>query len=69
MMSIYGMKITRRQAFTNIDKNFMERWRSSLGLLSLLFVSSLVSANELQSLDYSALSGNKGVVTLTFSMV
>jgi type IV pilus assembly protein PilQ len=67
MMSIYGMKITRRQAFTNIDKNFMERWRSSLGLLSLLFVSSLVSANELQSLDYSALSGNKGVVTLTFS--
>ncbi|MAP27661.1 MULTISPECIES: type IV pilus secretin PilQ [unclassified Methylophaga] len=61
------MKITRRQAFTNIDKNFMERWRSSLGLLSLLFVSSLVSANELQSLDYSALSGNKGVVTLTFS--
>ena len=67
MMSIYGMKITRRQAFTNIDKNFMERWRSSLGLLSLLFVSSFVSANELQSLDYSALSGNKGVVTLTFS--
>ncbi|HCC82682.1 MULTISPECIES: type IV pilus secretin PilQ [unclassified Methylophaga] len=61
------MKITRRQAFTNIDKNFMERWRSSLGLLSLLFVSSFVSANELQSLDYSALSGNKGVVTLTFS--
>ncbi|WP_366856764.1 type IV pilus secretin PilQ [Methylophaga sp.] len=67
MMSKYGMTITRRQAITNTDKNFLERWRSSLGMLSLMFVSSLVSANELQSLDYSALSGNKGVVTLTFS--
>ncbi|MDX1750230.1 MAG: type IV pilus secretin PilQ [Methylophaga sp.] len=47
----------------------MERWRSSLGMLSLLFISSFASANELQSLDYSTLSGDKGVVTLTFSEV
>ncbi|WP_413466479.1 type IV pilus secretin PilQ [Methylophaga sp.] len=38
-------------------------------MLSLLFISSFASANELQSLDYSTLSGDKGVVTLTFSEV
>lgn len=66
MMRKYGMTITRRQVPTT-DRNLLERWRSSLGMLSLLFISSLASANELQSLDYSTLSGNKGVVTLTFS--
>ena len=68
MMRKYGMTITRRQVPTT-DRNFLERWRSSLGMLSLLFISSLASANELQSLDYSTLSGDKGVVTLTFSEV
>jgi len=66
MMRKYGMTITRRQVPTT-DRNLLERWRSSLGMLSLLFISSLASANELQSLDYSTLSGDKGVVTLTFS--
>lgn len=68
MMRKYGMTITRRQVPTT-DRNFLERWRSSLGMLSLLFISSFASANELQSLDYSTLSGDKGVVTLTFSEV
>ncbi|WP_084002780.1 type IV pilus secretin PilQ [Methylophaga muralis] len=49
------------------DKTIFERWRSSLGMLSLLIVSGFASANELQSLDYSTLSGNKGLITLTFS--
>ncbi|MCB2427725.1 type IV pilus secretin PilQ [Methylophaga pinxianii] len=49
------------------DKNLFQRWRSSLAMLSLMLVSGLASANELQSLDYSALSGDKGLVTLTFS--
>ncbi|THF61383.1 MAG: type IV pilus secretin PilQ [Methylophaga nitratireducenticrescens] len=49
------------------DKTIFERWRSSLGMFSLLIVSGFASANELQSLDYSTLSGNKGLITLTFS--
>ncbi|MCL5975640.1 MAG: type IV pilus secretin PilQ [Gammaproteobacteria bacterium] len=36
-------------------------------MLSLLMISGFASANELQSLDYSTLSGNKGLITLTFS--
>ncbi|WP_292361239.1 MULTISPECIES: type IV pilus secretin PilQ [unclassified Methylophaga] len=36
-------------------------------MLSLFLISGFASANELQSLDYSSLSGNKGLVTLTFS--
>ncbi|MDO8826594.1 type IV pilus secretin PilQ [Methylophaga sp.] len=36
-------------------------------MFSLLIFSGFVSANELQSLDYSTLSGNKGLITLTFS--
>lgn len=67
MMSKYGMTITRRQFMADPDKNLFQRWRSSLAMLSLMLVSGLASANELQSLDYSALSGDKGLVTLTFS--
>jgi type IV pilus assembly protein PilQ len=67
MMSKYGMTITRQQFMATIDKNLFGRWRSGLGMLSLMIISGLASANELQSLDYSTLSGNKGVVTLTFS--
>jgi len=67
MMSKYGMTITRRQVMATTDKNLFERWRSCLGVLSLFIISGFASANELQSLDYSALSGNKGLVTLTFS--
>lgn len=67
MMSKYGMTITRRQFTADPDKNLFQRWRSSLAMLSLMLVSGLASANELQSLDYSALSGDKGLVTLTFS--
>ena len=67
MMSKYGMTITRQQFMATIDKNLFGRWRSSLGMLSLMIISGLATANELQSLDYSTLSGNKGLVTLTFS--
>ena len=67
MMSKYGMTITRRQVTATSDKTLFERWRSSLGMLSLFLISGFASANELQSLDYSSLSGNKGLVTLTFS--
>ncbi|MAK66805.1 MAG: pilus assembly protein PilQ [Methylophaga sp.] len=61
------MTITRRQVTATSDKTLFERWRSSLGMLSLFLISGFASANELQSLDYSSLSGNKGLVTLTFS--
>lgn len=67
MMSKYGMTITRQQFMATIDKNLFGRWRSGLGMLSLMIISGLATANELQSLDYSTLSGNKGLVTLTFS--
>jgi len=67
MMRKYGMTITRRQVMTNTDNKLLERWRFRLGLLSLLLISSFAYANELQSLDYSTLSGDRGVVTLTFS--
>ena len=67
MMSKYGMTITRRQVTATSDKTLFERWRSSLGMLSLFLISGFASANELQSLDYSSLSVNKGLVTLTFS--
>ncbi|ODN68094.1 Type IV pilus biogenesis and competence protein PilQ precursor [Methylophaga muralis] len=66
-MSKYAIKFTRRQVMAPTDKTIFERWRSSLGMLSLLIVSGFASANELQSLDYSTLSGNKGLITLTFS--
>ncbi|HAO25423.1 MAG TPA: type IV pilus secretin PilQ, partial [Methylophaga sp.] len=61
------MTITQRQVTATSDKTLFERWRSSLGMLSLFLISGFASANELQSLDYSSLSGNKGLVTLTFS--
>lgn len=67
MMSKYSIKSTRRQVMASTDKKMFERWRSSLGMFSLLIFSGIVSANELQSLDYSTLSGNKGLITLTFS--
>jgi type IV pilus assembly protein PilQ len=67
MMSKYAIKFTRRQVMASTDKTIFERWRSSLAMLSLLMISGFASANELQSLDYSTLSGNKGLITLTFS--
>lgn len=66
-MSKYAIKFTRRQVMASTDKTIFERWRSSLAMLSLLMISGFASANELQSLDYSTLSGNKGLITLTFS--
>lgn len=47
--------------------HFYDWWRSSLAMLLLLIISGFASANELQSLDYSTLSGNKGLITLIFS--
>lgn len=67
MMRKYGMTITPQPVTASPGKNMLERWRSSLGLFSLLLISSFAGANELQSLDYTTLSGNKGLVTLTFS--
>lgn len=63
-----GIFITQPQVMMTLSGHFLvKRWRCLFLAFSLLSVSGLTFANELQSLDYSRLSANKALITLTFS--
>lgn len=63
-----GTLTTQPQVMMTLSGRFLVTWwRYCLMASSLLFFSSQTFANELQSLDYSQISANKALITLTFS--